>query len=304
MNKKTIEEKFESINGASQYIRVSDSHPIELYLGKNEKGFLTLRFNGDFKAVKVTSSGLIEIKQIKLENYNSILFSFTTNENKSLFYSFCDDVISKTLNSDNENAYQVIVNRYNQWRKMFFPGSKILSELEVIGLIGELLYLKDYAFKDKGYTNGLNGWSGPEPTHKDFSFDNDWIEIKTINSAKNSVHISSIEQLDSNTDGKLVVYQIEKMSPNFNGIKLNSLIVDIFDLLPYDTDKDLFAEKLKQVGYSANDMYDQYVYNFIRLDTYLVGNDFPRIKAEELPLGVSKVNYEIQLSAIERFKVN
>lgn len=94
--------------------------------------------------------------------------------------------------------------------KMFYGNSKILSENEVIGLIGELLFLKDYCFPIYGISIGLNGWSGPEPTHKDFSYKNEWYEIKSINSFKNTVSISSIEQLDSLVEGKLVVYSFEK----------------------------------------------------------------------------------------------
>lgn len=119
---------------------------------------------------------------------------------------------------------------------MFYGSSKLLSENEVLGLIGELLFLKDFAFKVYGVSTGLNGWSGPEPTHKDFSFENNWYEIKTINSYKNSVSISSLEQLDSEFDGHLIVYTMEKMSPSFNGVKLNSLVANINELITLDTD--------------------------------------------------------------------
>ena len=38
MNRNEIENKINLITQNSQYIRVSDSHPLELYIGKNEKG--------------------------------------------------------------------------------------------------------------------------------------------------------------------------------------------------------------------------------------------------------------------------
>ena len=180
--------------------------------------------------------------------------------------------------------------------------SKTLSENEVIGLIGELLFLKDYCFPIYGISIGLNGWSGPEPTHKDFSYKNEWYEIKSINSFKNTVTISSIEQLDSLIEGKLVVYSFEKMSPSFNGISLNALVGMVSNMIQYETDKDIFFEKLKQVGYSYNEVYDNYVYNMINVDKYVVNAEFPKIKAEDLPNGIGKVQYEILLSLIEKFK--
>lgn len=149
---------------------------------------------------------------------------------------------------------------------------------------------------------GLNGWSGPEPTHKDFSYKEVWFEIKSINSFKNSVSISSLEQLDSELPGHLVVYNFEKMSSSFAGITLNKLVALISKTLQYETDRDIFFAKLKQVGYSYNEVYDNYVYNLIKVDSYLVDDRFPRIKADTLPSGITKVQYDVLLSMIEKNK--
>lgn len=302
MNKELIREKLDSVSNNSQYLRVSDGHPLELYLGKNDRGLPTLRFNGDFTPIKIIGSGLLEIKQVKTSTYNSILFSYNSKDNKSLFLSFCEDVITQTENYDGSDGYTEIVNRYSQWKKMFYSSSVILSETEIMGLIGELLYLKDIAFIDHGTTNGLNGWSGPEPTHKDFSFDRDWIEIKSINSFKTTVSISSIEQLDSDVDGLLYIYSFEKMSPSFDGISLNKLVKQVLDILTLESDKDLFIEKLKQVGYVYNELYDNYVYNLSSINSYIVNDEFPRIKSNMLPKSVVKTKYEIILTSIERFR--
>ena len=302
MNKNDIKNKIDYISGNSQYVRVSDEHPLELYLGKNEKGYPTLRYNGDFKPVKLIGSGMLEIKQVKTTNYNSILFCYVSQENISLFYNFCEDIINQTQKYKGNDGYLEIVNRYSQWKKMFYGNNKCLSEVEVQGLIGELLFLKDSVFPIYGTTEGLNGWSGPEPTHKDFSYKNEWFEIKTINSFRNTIHISSLEQLDGDIEGNLIVYSLEKMSQSFNGITLNKLVMEIINFLSYENDKDIFLEKLKQVGYSYNDFYDSFVYNLIGKAKYFVSSSFPRIRRESLPLGIGRVEYEIELTQIEKFK--
>lgn len=304
MNKDEVRNKLSLVMNNSEYVRVSDSHPLELYLGKNEKGYPTLRYNGAFQPVKVIGNSLLEIKQVRTCEYNSLLFSFNSLDNLSLFYNFCEDIISQTDNYSGTNGYIEIVNRYNQWKKMFYGSSKLLNENEIIGLIGELMFLKTFAIGKYGTTAGLSGWSGPEPTHKDFSYGDDWFEIKTINSFKNSIFISSIEQLDSENDGRLIVYRMEKMSPCFNGVSLNKLVGDIMQSLALDTDKDILIEKLKQVGYAYNEVYDNYVYNYISFDAYLVNSDFPRLKADRLPVGIGKVQYEVLLTQIEKFKEN
>ena len=297
-----IKSKVESIKQHSQYVRVSAGHPLELYLGKNEKGNPTLRFNGEFTPVKVIGTNLIEIKQVKTSSYNSILFSFTSTDNSTLFYHFCEDMITETENYQGKDGYKEIVNRFNQWKKMFTGNNKILTENEVLGLIGELMFLRGTSFEVYGISNGLNGWSGPEPTHKDFSYKNEWFEIKSINTFKNSVSISSLEQLDSELDGHLVVYSFEKMSSSFSGTTLNKLVAEISNIIHYETDRDIFFNKLKQAGYSYNEVYDNYVFNFVKVDSYLVNADFPRIKAEELPKGIAKVQYELLISMIEKNK--
>lgn len=299
-----IKEKIQSVELPSQYVRVSVDHPLELYLGKNEKGYLTLRFNGYFIPTKVIGTNLIEVKQVKTSKYNSILFSYLSEDNFTLFYHFCEDMITETENYKGDEGYKEIVNRFNQWKKMFTRNNKILTENEVLGLLGELLFLKNIAIPTYGSTDGLNSWSGPEPTHKDFSYKNEWYEIKSINTFKNSVPISSLEQLDSELEGHLVVYSFEKMSPSFAGISLNKLVSEIMRDLAFDTDKDIFLAKLKQVGYAYNEIYDNYVFNLIKKDSYLVNNEFPRIKADDLQKGIIKVQYEILLSLIEKNKEN
>lgn len=148
----------------------------------------------------------------------------------------------------------------------------------------------------------MNSWSGPEPTHKDFSHGNDWFEVKSISNNKPTVFISSIEQLESNSDGKLVVFHMEKMSPEFNGYSLNPLVEEIMNSFAMDSDRDLFLDKLSQAKYSYSEIYDNYVYNVVKMEKYRVTDNFPRFRHNDLPRGIVKVKYEIELSVIEKFK--
>ena len=65
MNAQLIEEKFSIIQENSTYLRVSETHPLELYLGLNELGQKTLRFNGNFVPVKIVGNSVLVIKQLK-----------------------------------------------------------------------------------------------------------------------------------------------------------------------------------------------------------------------------------------------
>ena len=60
------------------------------------------------------------------------------------FCTFCEDLITSTqVISDDETAYQTLRARYFSWKQLFKPNHGNLTEIEVMGLIGELLFLKE-----------------------------------------------------------------------------------------------------------------------------------------------------------------
>ena len=204
---------------------------------------------------------------------------------------------------DDETAYKTLRARYFSWRQLFKPDKGKLTETEIMGLIGELLFLQSRLFPEKGIDKAIESWTGIEKAHKDFSFDDVWYEIKTINFGKESVRISSLEQLDSDVDGHLAVYTLEKMSPSFNGIKLNELVTSIISQLENATQKELFMDKLNLYGFDFSPEYDQWVFSLRDFSIYFVAvNDFPRISRTMIPEAVTKVTYEILLNEIQQYK--
>ena len=279
--------KYVGLNENSKYIRVSEGHPLELYLGLDAHGHKTLRLNERFEPQSVKSSAKIHVQQIKFEEYNSILFTNTGDED--IFYQFCNDLINTSKICSSNEGYQFLLNRYAKWRKMFAGSKDTLSLNEIMGLIGELLFLKDFAFTRYGIGSAVLGWSGQEPTHKDFSYGDEWYEIKSIDTHRNTITISSLEQLDSVNDGTLVVYKLEKMSASFNGITLNKLITQTKALITDEETLDVFENKLLQAGYVYLPFYDEIVFCLIGHDTYKVTTTFPRIKRNELPAQIASV---------------
>lgn len=301
MNSNDILQKLKSIEYNSSYLRVSSTHPLELYLGKNESGYFTLRYNGDFKPRKIIGNNILEVKQFKNIDGYSILFSYIGQEDKEIFCNFCEDLINQTKFCNKENGYNELVSRYEKWKRLFKVNNQLLSDSQIMGLIGELLFLKDDIINQYGISKGIDGWSGPELTHKDFSFDKDWFEIKTISNSRTEITISSIEQLDSHHNGKLIVYKLEKISPSFDGISLNKLVESIEDKITTTIDKFHFREKLEKVGYYKDDYYDSYVFEIIEKKQYKVTNGFPRLVSSNMPKAISKVNYNLLLSMLDDY---
>jgi hypothetical protein len=196
-----------------------------------------------------------------------------------------------------------IVNRYDSWKKMFYNLKKdVLSENEIMGLIGELLFLhKDLAI-NYGMETALKAWSGSDKTHKDFSINDVWFEVKSTKSNSLTIRINSLEQLDSDIDGFLIIYEFEKMSEEFEGYSLNNVIRDILILID-ESLQDLFLEKLRNFGYNYDDTYDKFMFRLTSSSKMIVNSDFPRIQKSDLSNSIVKVEYDLLKQNLKKFKV-
>lgn len=298
-----ISERFKEFTQPNKFSRVDTNHILELHIGLDEKCRKSIELRAKFKPRKVISSSSIEVNQYKKDEYNTIRFSLCNEEISGLFYKFCDDLIEQTRGlKDESEGYQAIVNRYYQWKKLFTPkGNNLLSETEVMGVIGEILFLQRYLKNTIGLEEGLSGWSGQELTHKDFSYQDCWYEVKTVSSGKNTIKISSIEQLESDVPGELAVYKLEKMSEAYDGISLNKLILDTIDMFVLQDDKDKFLNKVALLGYMYNNYYDTLVFEVKEFVRYKVCDGFPVLTRNNLPEQIVKVSYEIDLTQIRNY---
>lgn len=286
-----------------QFLRLKENDALQLYLGKDYNGRFALEFRGHFIPTKILGSAVISVAQTKSNQYISLFFALENADLLEYFCTFCEDLVNSNLDIVDDNlAYKTLCSRYNSWKKLFKPNKARLTEIEVIGLIGELLYLRDIMFKTYGFDIALESWTGPEYTHKDFSLEETWHEVKTISVGKRDVHISSLEQLDSDVNGNLVVYELERMSPSFNGIKLNAIVTDIIGLLPHNIQKETFLNKINQFGYDFSTEYDNFVFSLISFSTYKVDDTFPRLTRKNIPSSIMRVQYDIMLNEIEEYK--
>lgn len=300
-----LKKRFDDFTSPNFYSRVSTDHVLELYIGLDEKGRKSIELRSAFNPRKVKGTSAIEVNQYDNQKYKTIRFSLTDEEISGLFYTFCDDLIEQTRDlTDEKGGYNAIVVRFHQWKKMFVSSKKdFLNEAQIMGLIGELLFLRDQLSKRIGLPEALRSWSGQELTHKDFSYGDTWSEVKTIRRSSQVVHISSLEQLDSEHDGELAVYALEKMSTEYNGITLNKLIVDIRNRFSDSDDRDLFMSKVALQGYEYHNYYDDFVFELIYSKNFRVSEDFPKLIPGDVPEAVLKATYDIDLNKIAEFEI-
>lgn len=302
MNSKT---RFDEFVKPGFFSRVSPEHPLELHIGLDNNGRKSIELRAKFKYRKITGTSSIEVNQYQKPEYNTLRFSLCSDEVSGLFYKFCDDLIEQTADiKEKTDGYDAIINRFYQWKKMFVTSKRnFLTEPEIMGLIGEILVLREYLMPALGCTKALESWSGQELTHKDFSYDDTWLESKAISKSAQTVKISSLEQLESEHDGELAIHWLEKMSPAYEGINLNRLIVDTMQLFTQYDEQDNFARKVSLQGYEYNNYYDDFVYEVSAFKRYLVNEDFPKLTKTSVPTAIKKASYEVQLSDITGFEI-
>lgn len=298
-----IRSQFSAFSRPEYFSRIDDEHILDLHIGLDETGRKSIELRSMFKPVKVTGTSAIDVTQYTKPEYNTIRFSLKDDDMSGLFYKFCEDIIEQTKDLKNEkDGYKAITTRFFQWKKMFvLSKNTFLTEPEIMGMIGEILFLRGPLADEIGLSEALKSWSGQELTHKDFSCSDKWYEVKTISRGNTTVRISSLEQLDSDKNGELIVYSLEKMSPAYNGISLNKLILETRQMFLSADDADTFLAKVAMQGYEYNNYYDEFVFEVSGLTRYKVTDQFPKLTHANVPKEITKANYDLALAEIMSF---
>jgi len=290
-------------HGAESYSRFDGEHPYDVFLGVDKVGRKSLALVMDAKRERIASTKTIEALFYKREDDKLMLnFSLVDDDLKDIFYKFCEDIIESTRLNQRENSFTPAIDRWNTWIQFFSKSVLPLSENEVLGLIGEICFLQNVMVKKYGQDIALESYIGTDLAHKDFEVLNTWYEVKSIHNGVRAVKISSIEQLDSDIEGKLAILTFDQGTPSCEGnITLNKLISEFRNTLDRKWQL-LFDQKMRKARYIEDERYDDYNHIFVNLDSYRVLEDFPKLTKQGLPQGVTKASYEIDISAIQRFK--
>lgn len=301
-----LKEMFKKENGVGTFKRINAIHPLDIYIGHNSKGNKTLVIVEFGQIEEVESTRMIDVIFTKrTDNKLSLSFSLLDDSMQDMFYSFCEDIIESSKNTEKEKAIQFVIRRWKDWINLFKnPYTTILTENEIRGLIGELIFLNEFIFEKYGLDKGLKSWIGSSKAHKDFEIEDTWYEIKTIRENSLIVKIHSIEQLDAKNIGNLILIRLEPSNTSINEyIDLNRYVEKIKNKLIDDQQQMLFLEKLKEVGYFYTEEYDKYIYSLKKIERYTVNDKFPKITKKELRDEIVRVSYDIEIDSIKSFKI-
>lgn len=290
----------------NQYKRVDEEHILDIYLPvTDEKHSIVIILSKKPEGLFPTKEIDIVLSQRESDERWLIAFLLINKENYWLFELFCNDLIesSKNFVNDEYEGADFICDRYQTWVSFFSKQSKFLSKNSVRGLVGELLFIKHHLIPAYGANAAINSWMGPTSSKQDFFTREGWFEVKTIKPGGKTISINSLDQLSRVDYGELVVvYLSETSKESQSGFTINHLFNEILDLLENVKIRNKFRQLIFLAGYSEDQYYDDFVFEFITYDLFKVVEGFPRIQKEKIHTGISDARYDLLISHLKDYK--
>jgi hypothetical protein len=233
----------------------------------------------------------------------------TQPEMNTVFASFADDVLDTVAQAPTDvAAVSTLVSRFRHWQWLLAGQNPDgLSDAAAQGLYGELWSLGSLALPCLGPA-AVEGWTGPDGGDTDFQFRQVAFEVKTTTAHHpQTVRITSERQLNPVPFESfyLVSLSLDQVRGG-SGESLNDRVELVKTQLTGSDQAMLFADKLLQCGYHAvhRDRYELPGYAIRELAVFRVRPDFPRICEGDLPAGVGRVSYDLDLAACGTWQVS
>ena len=295
--------------------RVDENHVLDLFWAKDHTERYLFVCEADIEllaSVKPPILKGVEIVITGLESGQSsarLIMILNDRTEWEIFYSLCMDLIQSTqCITSQSSALQIFLRRLLRWQEFLKEyKSKHLSEEKIKGLIGELLFIKDYLEPAFGISQAIQFWQGPDGLPQDFNVNNTAIEIKCQSGvSKPLIKISSADQLSTQLQELFLgVFTLgnssEKKTGSFN---LPDLVSCIRTKLRNERSSQLerFNDLLYSTGYMDLESYKNF--NYLLADTFffLVSEGFPRLVTKDLKLRIAQVKYTIHLDACMKFQ--
>jgi len=286
------------------FLQINIPHPLEWHVGylSISQRTLLLVSDADIEQIDSSKSMTVSRRRREIDNRCTLSFELLRNEQQGVFAILCCDIIEHSRLATNEKeAIERVIKRYKQWSKLLeTPRNGLMSEQSRKGLVGELLFLETRLAKSESALSAIDGWSGADNADQDFLYSDGWFEIKSIGLSSASVSISSLEQLDCNDEGTLVIQKIDKISPDKkDSFSLNAIVYRIIERLADEPDAlDLFRAKLNSYGYIDLQEYSEQKYYHSETIQYRVDESFPKLTTKDIPTQIIAANYELSLSSL------
>jgi hypothetical protein len=219
-----------------------------------------------------------------------------------LFAAMVCDVIgtldgAASADADEIKLLRIFLGRVGAWQEFMRKGTQALSAEAEIGLIGELAMLLATINAGVSPAFAIESWIGPLDGIQDFEIGTGAVEVKTTLSETGFLaKIVSLEQLDDSIRQPLFVAGV-RLRQIESGQNLPAFVDTLNSAVRDDAEAErLLAERILAAGYfdAHADRY-QRRFDLSGIRIVEVCQDFPRLTSANVPLGIKKAAYEIDL---------
>jgi len=301
-------------DGATKFksIRIDSSCIPDLYIGisNDAQRCLILRLPSGY-----TPDFQSSVKQnLSLELYKETRWIVLTLLDDQYFDLFDDLIISIYYKicaiSETDLYVGELLKTYYKWSEFFQDCSgDTLSDDQIKGLLGELIYLEDMVrqIASNSINDALNSWKGPYDTGHDFEGEILNVEVKTKSKSGFSVKISSEYQLLHEPAKQLQLAVISMERDPLDGVSIKDVLIRIREIVISKLgDYSILLKALAQKGLTAKklDEYNHLNFSSLELELYDCDQeDFPKIVRTNLPDSISSVGYRLNLKGLEKYLI-
>ncbi|EKP0247193.1 MULTISPECIES: MZA anti-phage system associated PD-(D/E)XK motif protein MzaD [Aeromonas] len=271
----------------------------------NEEGLLVRFGNGYIGSLHgLPAATGFTFKKIKLGNNNEEWLALVRQPggNLDLFATVVTDLVAVLLGSsilDGRQLLNIFMKRLRAWMSFMKKGATMLGPEAELGLVGELQCMSTLLAAGCSAESVVEGWTGPMDGLQDFQLGHGAIEVKsTLAKDGFSASILSLEQLDDSVRKPLFLCAC-RFSVDPSGVSLPVRIASLKEQMDEATAV-VFGFALLHAGY-LDAHADLYTRQFVEVSTryMLIDETFPRLTGGNVPVGVVRAKYEIELDAID-----
>lgn len=296
--------------------RVSAENRWDFFWARDLHGrhLLALSFDADLAIGRLPKPVGIEVSVRPANEPTHSIYVLTLVEaaHKDIFYRLCLDIISAAEAQNSEAAaVAVAVSRTWRWHHLLRGGHAAgLSIEEQKGLIGELLVLERHVLTTTDAPSAVEAWVGPLGAPKDFEMGAVCIEAKARRgTATPFVSISSEFQLDASGTEAFFMHVVDLATAQPDSPK-SFTVTELAARVRADVElRDPSAlehleSMLSAAGFLWDDDYSSSCWVETGSSLYEIVDQFPRIDAASVPMGVSGVKYKLELAACTPYKTD
>ena len=296
--------------------RADAGHSLDYWFARDLQGRYVLCFDSDAEVPAVSSSPKlagIRVNTLTLgEAGCRLVLTLLESGQFDVFRALCFDLMRSTAElsrSESCAGLSITLNRLRRWQKLLEKArDDLLTQSKIIGLVGELLFLRDLILPRMNTFDAVQSWRGPYGDEQDFLLAGRIIEVKTqLSTSDRYLPISSEEQLNTASGPILVCHQTLDVpaGEEAGAVSLNGLVSSLVEPMA-DKDyaaADLLRTALLEAGYRRREEYGRPFWLLNGRSFYKIREGFPRIIPGMISVGIDRVRYRIALQACADFEV-